>query len=204
MAFKQNPLQQRGPKTGAGIPETFKSPATQQKTYQQKLDASLASIKTNDASYAKRMKEDRQDNVLDSLNTVKTKGRRAAAQQYGNKSRKSDSNPTGALPLDASEKTYITAKHAKKSALKQKAKSKTYKEKLKESLAKIKTNDASYEKKMKEDRQSSVLDSLNTVKTKGRRAAAKKYGDKARGKGLPTDASEKTYKTKKYIADSKK
>jgi hypothetical protein len=57
---------------------------------------------------------------------------------------------------------------------------------------------------MKEDRQSSVLDSLNTVKTKGRRAAAKKYGDKARGKGLPTDASEKTYKTKKYIADSKK
>tara|TARA_R110000823_G_C15740610_1_gene480784 strand:+ start:120 stop:755 length:636 start_codon:yes stop_codon:yes gene_type:complete len=211
MSYKQNPLQQRSPKTGAGIPEAFKSPATQQKTYQQKLDASLASIKTNDAAYENRMKENRQGNVLDSLNTVKTKGRRAAAEKYGNKSRKSDSNPSGALPTNASEKTYITKKHAKKSALQQKGKSntKTYKEKLKESLDSIKTNDAAYEKRKKEDRQSSVLDSLNTVKTKGRKAAAEKYGNKARKKktgveGLPTSASEKTYKTKKYIADSKK
>ena len=196
MAFKQNPLQQRGPKTGAGIPETFKSPATQQKTYQQKLAASLKGIKDNDDSYEAKYKKERQDNVLDSLNTVVTEGRRAAAKKYGDKSRGKG------LPLDASEATYTTEKHAKKSALKQKGK--TYKEKLKESLAKIKTNDASYEAKYLKQRQDNVLDSLNTVKTKGRRVAAKKYGDKARGKGLPTDASEKTYKTRKYVADSKK
>tara|TARA_R110000803_G_scaffold192652_1_gene255552 strand:+ start:775 stop:1374 length:600 start_codon:yes stop_codon:yes gene_type:complete len=199
MAFKQNPLQQRGPKTGAGIPETFKSPATQQQTYQQKLAASLKGIKDNDDSYQAKYKKERQDNVLDSLKTVVTEGRHAAAKKYGDEARKSDTNTTGALPLDASEPSYRTENYAKKSALKQ-----TYKEKIKESLAKIKTNDASYEAKYLKERQDNVLDSLNTVATKGRRAAAKKYGDKARGKGLPTDASEKTYKTRKYIADSKK
>jgi len=65
-------------------------------------------------------------------------------------------------------------------------------------------------KKQKEVRQNSVLDSLNTVVKEGDAVAAKKYGNKARAKAnknnktgaLPEDASEATYKTKKYVKDS--
>ena len=65
-------------------------------------------------------------------------------------------------------------------------------------------------KKQKEVRQNSVLDSLNTVVKEGDKAAAIKYGNKARAKenktnttgALPEDASEATYKTKKYVKDS--
>ncbi len=94
-------------------------------------------------------------------------------------------------PKESSEKKLVLLKEQ------------SYEQKLKEGLAKIKSKDASIEAKYKKKRQDNVLDSLKTVELKGRKAAAKKYGDKARGKGLPTDASEPTYKTKRYVQDSK-
>ena len=202
--FKMNPG--RGPmqKTGKGIPDTFKSPTLQKLSYQQKLDASLKAIKDNDDSNKEQYTKKKQDNVLDSLNTVKTEGRKAAAVKYGNEARKKKTGKAG-LPTDASEDTWITRNFvldSKKSALNQKGK--TYEQKLKESLAAIKSMDDSNDAAYLKDKQDNVLDSLKTVKTEGRKAAAKKYGDKARGKGLPTDASEDTWITRNFVLDSKK
>jgi len=107
--FKMSPG--RGPyqKTGKGIPDTFKSPALQEKSYEEKLEATLKAIKNKDAETAKEYRKKRESNVLDSLNTVVTKGREIAAMKYGDKSR------GGGLPLDASESTFETQRHVNKS-----------------------------------------------------------------------------------------
>jgi len=107
--FKMSPG--RGPyqKTGKGIPDTFKSPALQEKSYEEKLEATLKAIKNKDAETAKEYRKKRESNVLDSLNTVVTKGREIAAMKYGDKSR------GGGLPLDASEPIFTTQRHVNKS-----------------------------------------------------------------------------------------
>ncbi len=205
--FKMTPGKGPYQKTGKGIPMSFQSPLNQ-KSFQDKLSAVKKKISDKNTATGLKRKAVRQDNVLDSLNTVADKGERAAAIKYGNKARKSKSNITGALPEDASEANYKTKKYVKDSALKQKKKP-TYeetKQKIKDRIANGKKVQA---KKSKATRQNSVLDSLNTVADKGERAAAEKYGNKARKSksnktgALPEDASENSRVTEQYKRKSK-
>lgn len=205
--FKMTPGKGPYQKTGKGIPMSFQSPLNQ-KSFQDKLAAAKKKISDKNTATGLKRKAVRQDNVLDSLNTVADKGERAAAIKYGNKARKSKSNITGALPEDASEANYKTKKYVKDSALKQKKKP-TYeeaKQKIKDRIANGKKVQA---KKSKATRQNSVLDSLNTVADKGERAAAEKYGNKARKSksnktgALPEDASENSRATEQYKRKSK-
>jgi len=207
--FKMTPGKGTYQKTGKGIPMSFQSPLNQ-KSFQDKLAAAKKKISDKNTATGLKRKAVRQDNVLDSLNTVADKGEKAAAIKYGNKARAkaSKNNKTGALPEDASEANYKTEKYAKDSALKQKKKP-TYeeaKQKIKDRIANGKKVQAA---KSKATRQSSVLDSLNTVADKGERAAAEKYGNKARKSksnktgALPEDASENSRITEQYKRKSK-
>ena len=219
--FKMTPG--RGPyqKTGRGIPMSFQSPLNQQ-SFEEKLAAAKKAIVDKNKAKGKEQKEVRQSSVLDSLNTVVKEGEGAAAKKYGNKARAkaNKNNKTGALPEDATEATYKTKKYVKdSSALKQKVKKKpTYEETVARLKKTITDGRKAVSKKNKEVRQSSVLDSLNTVVKEGEGAAAKKYGNKARkavqdkrakntselGTGaLPEDASENKDLTEQYRRKSK-
>jgi len=216
--FKMTPGKGPYQKTGKGIPMSFQSPLNQ-KSFQDKLAAAKKKISDKNIATGLKRKAVRQDNVIDSLNTVADKGERAAAIKYGNKARaKADkSNKTGALPEDASEANYKTKRYAKDSALKQKKKP-TYEETVARLKKKITAGKVAVGKKQKEKRQSDVIDSLKTVDKEGEAAAAKKYGNKARKAvqdkrakntsqlgtgGLPEDASENTRITEQYRRKSK-
>ena len=214
--FKMTPGKGPYQKTGKGIPMSFQSPLNQ-KSFQDKLAAAKKKISDKNTATGLKRKAVRQDNVLDSLNTVADKGERAAAIKYGNKARKSKSNITGALPEDASEANYKTKKYVKDSALKQKKKP-TYEETVARLKKRITDGKKAVSKKNLETRQNSVIDSLNTVDKEGEAAAAKKYGNKARKAvqdkrakniseistgALPENASENTDLTEQYRRRSK-
>ena len=214
--FKMTPGKGPYQKTGKGIPMSFQSPLNQ-KSFQDKLAEAKKKISDKNTATGLKRKAVRQDNVIDSLNTVADKGERAAAIKYGNKARKSKSNPTGALPEDASEANYKTKKYVKDSALKQKKKP-TYEETVARLKKRITDGKKAVSKKNLETRQNSVIDSLNTVDKEGEAAAAKKYGNKARKAvqdkrakniseistgALPENASENTDLTEQYRRRSK-
>ncbi len=102
MAYKQNPLQQRGPKTGAGIPESFKSPATQtaQTDYDPRIQDALASAETQKKKRANEAKA--KAVVKTSKNAdISAKKEREYKEQIRRRKEKSVENVVDSIKIDA-------------------------------------------------------------------------------------------------------
>tara|TARA_R110000782_G_scaffold229058_1_gene315491 strand:+ start:404 stop:877 length:474 start_codon:yes stop_codon:yes gene_type:complete len=102
MAYKQNPLQQRGPKTGAGIPESFKSPATQKANsdYDPRIQAALTNAETQKKKIAN---EEKAKAVLKTFknDAISAEKRKAMKKEIEKRQEQSVANVVDSIKIDA-------------------------------------------------------------------------------------------------------
>jgi len=206
MAFKMMGGKTLKEKTGAGIPLSMKSPMYQMKKqgYNDKENESLgmrtgaekgksqSMSSRRDESYGDFGKRGMKQTAKQSAKLPKALVKEIASKKGGPKQKK-DLDPRV-------EKGLATLKKKKEAQ----ASAKKAREEAKKKMAAKKASDA-VDKKQREKRVAKrarvdlVVDSLKTA-GKSERLAAKKYGNKKRGGGLPLDASEKVSKTRSVAA----
>ena len=215
MAFKMMGGKTLKEKTGAGIPLSMKSPMYQMKKqgYNDKEDESLGMRTGAEKGKSQSMSSRRDESYGDfGKRGMKQMDKKAPVKQTAKQSAKlpealvkeiasKKGGPKQKKDLDPRvEKGLATLKKKKEAQ----ASAKKAREEAKKKMAAKKASDG-VDKKQREKRVAKrarvdlVVDSLKTA-GKSERLAAKKYGNKKRGGGLPLDASEKVSKTRSVAA----